>query len=79
DMAGNVREWVDDALPADAGEEPWRSSVDPRGPAEGAAYVVRGGGYLSAPFELRVSYRWAEPGERFAADLGFRCAYRARP
>ena len=75
DMAGNVREWVDDALLPNPSEEPWHTPVDPRGPREGEVFVVRGGGYLSASFELRVSHRWAEPGDRFAEDLGFRCAY----
>jgi len=75
DMAGNVREWVDDALPANPGQEPWTTSIDPRGPRQGAVYLVRGGGFLSAPFELRVTHRWAEAGPSVAADLGFRCAY----
>jgi len=78
DMAGNAREWVDDALPQSPGDESWDSAIDPRGPVHGAFYVVRGGSYLSAPFELRVAHRWAEAGGAAAVDLGFRCAYPAQ-
>lgn len=79
DMAGNVREWVDDALPPNPGEESWSSAVDPRGPDEGPVFIARGGGYLSAPFELRVTHRWAEAADGAAVDLGFRCAYPLAP
>ncbi|MGD8853601.1 MAG: SUMF1/EgtB/PvdO family nonheme iron enzyme, partial [Gammaproteobacteria bacterium] len=70
DMAGNVREWVQDcyvasykAAPADGG------AVDA---ADCTERVIRGGSYSSPSAELRVTARdRSEPGTRLD-DLGFR-------
>ncbi|MBX2997496.1 MAG: SUMF1/EgtB/PvdO family nonheme iron enzyme [Caldilineaceae bacterium] len=60
DMAGNVAEWT--ATPADPDAE------------TPAAYLVKGGSFLSQPGDLRVSARQIVNAEEYAPTLGFRCA-----
>ena len=79
-MAGNVWELTADRYAADAYVRSGRT--DPRGPATGEAWVIRGGGHGSTPHELRVTAREALPEHETRADVGFRCAYelpRAEP
>ena len=53
DMQGNVYEWVQDRYSM-YDQEP---EIDPLGPAEGPAFVLRGGSWTDAQRELRVTYR----------------------
>jgi len=70
DMAGNVGEWVWDRF-APYGPEP---VVDPAGPADGAARVLRGGSWQDLPGELRNATRVsASPSVRSGA-IGLRLA-----
>jgi formylglycine-generating enzyme required for sulfatase activity len=66
DMSGNVEEWTSD----------WYSeSLTPGpGPRAGAAHVLRGGGWLSAPSLSRTTTRdWGSALEA-GPNVGFRCA-----
>jgi len=76
DLAGNVSEWVDDWFAPDFYARSPR--VDPRGPANGALRVLRGGSYRALPFALRNAARAAAPEGLREADVGFRCAYALR-
>lgn len=80
DMYGNVAEWCNDIY----GENYYRSSPErnPRGPADGERYVLRGGSWSSSADACRSSYRVGEePGFQdacFARDtIGFRCVRKA--
>jgi formylglycine-generating enzyme required for sulfatase activity len=76
DMHGNVAEWCHDIYD----KTYYQSSPDknPRGPAEGKEYVLRGGSWKSPADALRSSYRLGEsPGFSDAClardAIGFRC------
>jgi formylglycine-generating enzyme required for sulfatase activity len=73
DMAGNVVEMVADFYAADyyAMSPP----MDPTGPASGAHYVGRGGGYKSTAIWQRTSARDTYDSVDAAKSLGFRCAH----
>jgi len=82
DMLGNVAEWCNDPYSKDY----YRHSPErnPRGPAEGERYVVRGGAWTSSAEACRSAYRVGEdPGFEdacFARDaLGFRCVRKVPP
>ncbi|MGD0090549.1 MAG: bifunctional serine/threonine-protein kinase/formylglycine-generating enzyme family protein [Planctomycetota bacterium] len=71
DMHGNVWEWMQDFY----SEKYYAESppVDPRGPAEGRARVLRGGSWDCAPDRCRSARRGSGfPGIR-ANNRGFRC------
>jgi formylglycine-generating enzyme required for sulfatase activity len=79
DMYGNVAEWCQDVYDKDY----YRVSprANPRGPAEGPKYVLRGGSWKSSADALRTSARLAEtPGFSDAClardAIGFRCVRR---
>jgi formylglycine-generating enzyme required for sulfatase activity len=72
DMTGNVWEWVDERYNADYYTEAQKN--DPRGPDVGRYRVIRGGGWYSAPAQLRLTNRhWFSPTHS-EASIGFRCA-----
>lgn len=72
-MAGNVWELVADRYAPRAYQT--ERDVDPTGPEDGDAYVVRGGSWRSPVFALRVSHRGKVPATESHPDVGFRCAY----
>lgn len=74
-MAGNVKEWVQDGYDAiyyERGE-----TINPSAPAANnySEHVLRGGGYRSPAADLRVTNREAERATEFQgiSDVGFRC------
>jgi formylglycine-generating enzyme required for sulfatase activity len=80
DMHGNVAEWCQDVY--DKGYYAASPDKDPRGPADGKEYVLRGGSWKSAADALRSSYRIGEtPGFSDAClardAIGFRCVRKA--
>jgi formylglycine-generating enzyme required for sulfatase activity len=70
DVLGNVHEWVQDW----EGEYQASPSTDPAGPNSGERRVVRGGEYLSVPWNLRLSLRTADIPTHGDPANGFRCA-----
>ena len=71
DLAGNASEWVSDWFAAGFVRGDVRN---PKGPENGTAKVIRGGGWHDPPNRLNSSRRMhASPATR-ADDLGFRCA-----
>ncbi len=74
DLAGNVREWVQDWYQAQQYDDP--TSDNPPGPAVGKERVVRGGGWPDGPDGLRATTRAHLHPDRRATDLGFRCVGR---
>jgi acetoin utilization deacetylase AcuC-like enzyme/formylglycine-generating enzyme required for sulfatase activity len=81
DMHGNVAEWCNDFYDPDY----YRTSPtkNPRGPAEGARNVLRGGHWGASPESCSSAFRFGEePGFSdacFARDaIGFRCVRKAR-
>ena len=77
DMAGNVWEWVADRF--DSASYATGPSVDPRGPATGGDRLIRGGSYRVGAEQLRTAHRLPLAAGRAERDVGFRCAYDARP
>lgn len=66
DMSGNVEEWTADWYAESLGPGP--------APRAGAAHVLRGGGWLSAPSMSRTTSRnWGSALEA-GPNVGFRCA-----
>ncbi|MBF0447305.1 MAG: SUMF1/EgtB/PvdO family nonheme iron enzyme [Magnetococcales bacterium] len=70
DMAGNVREWVEDRYGSDyyAGSP----EKNPTGPDRGSSRVFRGGGWSEPPTLLRSSLRSYNEPDFIYNDLGFR-------
>jgi len=77
-MAGNVAEWVADYYEVDSYGACPVSCSDPAGPDTGTDRVLRGGGFVSSPLDVRVAARDKAapdvPGVRY--DRGFRCGLR---
>jgi formylglycine-generating enzyme required for sulfatase activity len=74
DMAGNVWEWCWDF----AGSYPSDPQTDPRGPATGSTRVGRGGNWDFYPAHCRNAYRYGNPPDHAATNIGFRCALPAQ-
>ena len=71
DMLGDVWEWTSNWN----GRYSAAAETDPKGPANGAAHVLRGGSRTTAESALRVSNRtWMVDGHHEDIDYGFRCA-----
>jgi formylglycine-generating enzyme required for sulfatase activity len=82
DMHGNVAEWCHDVYDKDYYSS--GAGRNPRGPAEGKQYVLRGGSWKSVAEGLRSSYRLGEnPGFADAClapdAIGFRCVRKVPP
>ena len=80
DMHGNVAEWCHDVYQKDYYAQ--SPEKNPRGPADGKEYVLRGGSWKSAAEALRSAYRLGEnPGFSDAClardAIGFRCVRKA--
>jgi formylglycine-generating enzyme required for sulfatase activity len=80
DTYGNVAEWCQDVY--DKGYYKDSPEKNPRGPADGAEYVLRGGSWKSPADAARSSYRIGEnPGFSDAClardAIGFRCVRKA--
>ena len=80
DMHGNVAEWCNDIF--DKSYYKKSPEANPRGPADGDQYVLRGGSWKSAAEALQSAYRLPEsPGFSDAClardAIGFRCVRKA--
>jgi formylglycine-generating enzyme required for sulfatase activity len=73
DMAGNVVEMVADYYAADYYAT--SPATNPTGPASGAHFVGRGGGYKSEAVWQRTSARDTYDADDTSTSLGFRCAH----
>ena len=71
DMAGNVYEWCLDFYD----EDYYRASPtdDPAGPETGSERAVRGGAWMSDPYQCRPAVRSGDVPERTISYDGFRC------
>jgi formylglycine-generating enzyme required for sulfatase activity len=76
DMAGNVEEWVADAIDDFFGAHyPATSEINPKGATAGAFRVVRGGGYQSGAAWLRSAARLFRTASDRRTFRGFRCVH----
>jgi eukaryotic-like serine/threonine-protein kinase len=72
DMAGNVREWVNDWFQGNYYSE--SPASNPPGPTGGALKVLRGGSWNADARYLRVADRQTAPTTESNLYVGFRCA-----
>ena len=70
DMHGNIQEWCWDWFGPIAGTD----ASDPKGPQEGIARVVRGGGWSNSSKHCRSAYRTGRIPQYRRGDHGFRLA-----
>lgn len=71
DLAGNVKEWMNDRFAADYYQQ--SPMENPTGPSNGYYRVIRGGSWGSSYFQLQTFHRdWAGADMR-DSDIGFRC------
>jgi formylglycine-generating enzyme required for sulfatase activity len=71
DLAGNASEWVADWFASGFAPGGGRN---PKGPENGTAKVIRGGGWYDSPERLNSSRRMHASPDTRADDVGFRCA-----
>jgi len=71
DLAGNAAEWVADWY---AEAFPANDVRDPKGPANGSARVIRGGGRFDPAERIKAAKRWYASPDTQGEDIGFRCA-----
>jgi formylglycine-generating enzyme required for sulfatase activity len=71
DMAGNVWEWIYDWFDEDYYLD--SPHENPTGPASGTYKVIRGGGWTSNNFDMRVTNRGYADPEYSSFVYGFRC------
>jgi len=70
DIVGNVWEWAHDWYdPGYYASSPMRN---PQGPSQGMFRVLRGGGWVSNHWRMRVAFRFRGDASFRCADLGFR-------
>jgi sulfatase modifying factor 1 len=74
DMVGNVWEWTWDWKEAFG----WQPLIDPRGPPDGDARVLRGGAWDSAPRVVRVASRDERAVDARDSNVGLRLVRTAR-
>jgi formylglycine-generating enzyme required for sulfatase activity len=72
DMAGNVREWVNDWY--DSNYYKSSPSQNPTGPLSGESKVLRGGSWGSDRQHLQSALRYLHRSAHRHKDYGFRCA-----
>jgi len=75
-MAGNVREWVNDWYRSNYYEN--APSNNPAGPLDGFAKVLRGGSFLDTDRQIRIFNRFGHYPDSPGSDRGFRCAMNAK-
>jgi formylglycine-generating enzyme len=68
DMGGNVAEWCWDNYGV-----PYAGGINPHGPADGNARVLRGGAYSSTADRLRCAHRGGDFPVFAEHEIGFRC------
>ncbi len=74
DLSGNVEEWTLDAIDGvESARYPDHGVVDPRGAAQGALRVTRGGSFASALPWLRTTARMFRVATTRSPTLGLRC------
>ena len=71
-MSGNVMEWVFDWYDPSYYAE--STEINPSGPTQGTARVLRGGSWYNTLQSLEVARRGSYVPEVARATLGFRCA-----
>ena len=72
DMAGNVREWINDWYQCDYYSV--SPTNDPPGPASGTSHVLRGGSWYYSSYPMRVADRSYDYPDNEFGGIGFRCA-----
>ncbi len=77
DLAGNVWDWIWDWYDQDYYLK--SPHENPMGPSSGREKVIRGGGWNSNNFELRVTNRDKADPEMSTSTIGFRCVQLAQP
>lgn len=75
DLAGNVREWVNDLMTYNLGTA---SATDPWGAAVGTERVIRGASFVDDATLVRAAYRISRAPSENTKYHGFRCV-RTRP